>query len=128
MAKRCILYPGLATIGFLGFNWNKWLGVGAAQPLMENQSLSLKADNNKRQTDQPTFNHRDLAKDKRPNVGLGCLILRKNKDNELEFLIGIRKGSHGIHTISNVYDCKCITTYWKRTGTVCSSRWSFGVW
>ena len=40
--------------------------------------------------------YRNTDKVKRPKVGLGCLILRKNKeDGNLFYLVGIRKSSHG---------------------------------
>eukprot|EP01083_Nonionella_stella_P072295 194815_1 len=61
------------------------LGVVVVERQYRSTSTETDTDNKRRIED----------KSKRPKVGLGCLIIRKNKNNESEFLVGVRKSSHG---------------------------------
>eukprot|EP01084_Bolivina_argentea_P027904 51846_1 len=98
--RRFIIYSSLFAIGAYSmdtkFN-SKQLqnSIRSYMFISTNMFTSSSNIDGINKTHSKKLKHRIEDKSKRPKVGLGCLILRKNKQNELEFLVGVRKSSHG---------------------------------
>ena len=99
--QRAVFYSSLIGIGI--FAYDEQFNSKKLRTIINTQSNAFIGTNiftSSSNIDQPKIMHtrhkRKEDKSKRPKVGLGCLILRENKeDKELEFLVGIRKSSHG---------------------------------
>lgn len=105
--QKALFYSSIAGIGI--FAYDEAFNSNKLRTMINTQSNAFIGTNiftSSSNPDQSKFMHsrfrnkqinkRKEDKSKRPKVGLGCLILRENKDDkELEFLVGIRKSSHG---------------------------------
>ena len=99
--QRAAFYSSLVGIGV--FAYDEQFNSNKIRTMINTQSNAYIGTNiftSSSNVDQPKIMHgiskRKEDKSKRPKVGLGCLILRENKDDkEYEFLVGVRKSSHG---------------------------------